>query len=58
MNNELQKRIISSIILIPLALFFIIKGTYYFNFFILICLFVSMYEWNLMSKKKNIKFSV
>ena len=55
MNNELQKRIISSIILIPLALFFIIKGTYYFNFFILICLFVSIYEWNLMSKKKEYK---
>ena len=55
MYNELQKRIISSIILIPLALFFIIKGTYYFNFFILICLFVSMYEWNLMSKKKEYK---
>ena len=55
MHNELQKRIISSIILIPLALFFIIKGTYYFNFFILICLFVSMYEWNLMSKKKEYK---
>ena len=55
MNKELIKRTISSIILIPLVLFFIIKGTHYFNFFILICLFVSIYEWNLMSKKKNYK---
>ncbi len=55
MNNELQKRIISSIILIPLVLFFIIKGTYFFNFFIFICLLIAIYEWNYISKKKNYK---
>ncbi len=55
MNKELQKRILSSIVLIPTALFFIIKGTYFFNFFILICLLVSIYEWHNMSKKKEYK---
>ena len=34
MKIELIKRIISSIILIPTALFFIIKGSFLFNFFI------------------------
>ena len=53
MNQELFKRILSSIILIPIALFFIIKGTYFFNFFILICLFISIYEWHNMSKKRE-----
>ena len=55
MNQELFKRILSSIILIPIALFFIIKGTYFFNFFILICLFVSIYEWHNISKKREYK---
>ena len=52
MYNELQKRLLSTIILIPLSLFFIIKGSYFFNFFILICLIIAFYEWNLLSKKK------
>ncbi len=52
---ELQKRILSSVVLIPTALFFIVKGTYFFNFFILICLLISIYEWLNMSKKKNYK---
>ena len=56
MEKELQKRILSSLVLIPTALFFIIKGTYFFNFFILICLFVSIYEWHNMSKKREYKF--
>ena len=53
MNNEVLKRVVSSIILIPVALFFIIKGSYFFNFFILICFLISSYEWNLMSKNKK-----
>ena len=52
MKSELQKRILSSIILIPLAIFFIIKGSYIFNLFLLLCLFISIYEWYLISKKK------
>ena len=53
MNSELQKRIISSIILIPLSLYFIISGSYMLIFFTCICFFVSCYEWHMMSKKKN-----
>jgi len=52
-NKELQKRILSSIILIPIALFFIIKGSFLFNFFILICFLITLYEWHKMSRKKS-----
>ena len=55
-NNELQKRIFSSIILIPTALFFIIKGSFFFNFFLILCLIITLYEWYMMSKKKNYHF--
>jgi len=52
MSEELIKRILSSIILIPIALFFIIKGSFLFIFFILICLSAIIYEWHMMSRKK------
>ena len=55
MNNEFIIRFISSIILIPVVLFLIVKGTYFFNFFILICLTISIYEWHLMTKNKEYK---
>ena len=51
-NQELQKRIFSSLILIPIALFFIIKGSFLFTFFILICFLITSYEWHKMSQKK------
>ena len=53
MKKELIKRILSSIILIPIAMFFIVKGSFLFNFFILICLVITSYEWHMMSKKKS-----
>ena len=53
MKQELIKRILSSIILLPITFFSIIKGSFLFILFILICLAVSMYEWNMMSKKKS-----
>ena len=52
MSQELTKRILSSLILIPTTLFFIIKGSVLFVFFISICLFVIIYEWHMMTKKK------
>ena len=55
MKKELQQRILSSLVLIPIALFFIVKGSNFFNFFILICLAVAIYEWNYMSNKKEYK---
>ena len=56
MKQEFIKRIISSIILIPTALFFVIKGSFFFNFFILICFIVTIYEWYMMSKNKPYNF--
>ena len=55
-NKELQKRILSSIILLPLALYFILAGSFYLIFFTMICFFVSIYEWNKMVKKIELKF--
>ena len=52
-NKELQKRILSSIILLPLALFFIVKGSFLFNFFISICFFITCYEWHMMTRNKK-----
>ena len=56
MNKELFKRILSSLIMIPLSLFFILKGSYLFIIFILICFFLSAYEWYKMSKNKFYNF--
>ena len=53
MKNEFFKRLLSSIILIPLALFFIIKGSLFFIFFISLCFLITSYEWHMMSKKKS-----
>ena len=50
-NKELQKRILSSLILIPLSFFFIIQGHILFIFFLSIIFLVSSYEWIIMSKK-------
>ena len=52
MLKEFEKRILSSLILIPIATFFILKGTFFFNFFLIICLSITLYEWQMMSKKK------
>ena len=52
MLKEFEKRILSSLILIPVAIFFILKGTFFFNFFLIICLSITLYEWQMMSKKK------
>ena len=53
MKKEFFERILSSIILIPIALFFIVKGSFLFIFFILICFLITSYEWHMMSKKKS-----
>ncbi len=52
MSQELIKRILSSLVLIPTTLFFIIKGSYLFIFFLMVCLSLITYEWHMMSKKK------
>ena len=52
MNKEFQKRLLSSLILIPIILFFIIKGSIFFNFFILVIFLIASYEWHNLSFKK------
>lgn len=53
MQNEIFKRIISSFVIVPIALFFIIKGTFFFIFFMSIFFLVNSYEWIQMTKKKS-----
>jgi len=53
MKKELFKRILSSIVLIPIVLFFIIKGSYIFICFILTCFAITAYEWHKISVNKT-----
>jgi phosphatidate cytidylyltransferase len=53
MNQEIIKRILSSIIIIAIALFFIIKGSIFFIFFLSICFFITCFEWYKMTKNNN-----
>ncbi len=52
MKLELQLRILSSIFLLPISFYFVIKGSFFFNLLLAICFLISLYEWYLMSKKK------
>ena len=54
MGKELQKRILSSIILIPIAVFFIFQGSIYFIFFLSLLFIAASYEWIKMCKTKYV----
>ena len=54
MIKEFEKRLLSSIILIPIAIFFIIKGSVFFIFFLSILFIATGYEWLKMNKKNNL----
>ena len=54
MIKEFEKRLITSLILIPISIFFIIKGSIFFIFFLSILFLASSYEWVMMSKKSNL----
>lgn len=58
MTNQLFKRIISSIILLPIILFLIIKGSFYFNFFLIVCFFIAIFEWNKIISDKKVIFYI
>ena len=53
--SNFKKRILSAIILIPLALYFITQGSFMLMFFTTICFLVACYEWHVMTKKKSYK---
>ena len=56
MRSELLKRILSSILLISLIIYLIIKGSHLFTLFLIICFFLTLYEWHKMSKNIIYKF--
>ena len=56
MTKEFLKRLISSLILFPLTIFLILKGSFFLNLFLLFCLLISCYEWHLMTKLKSYYF--
>ena len=53
MNQEIIKRILSSIIIVAIALFFIIKGSFFYIFFLSVFFFITIFEWYKMTKNKN-----
>ena len=49
--SETNKRVLSSIVLLPFIIFVIIKGSFIFNFLIILFFLISSYEWIKMNKK-------
>ena len=55
--NNLQKRILTSLIIFPLSIFFVVKGGYFLTFFLIFVLFAGMYElFSVFKKIKSILF--
>ena len=54
MIREFEKRLITSVILIPISIFFIIKGSIFLILFLSILFLVTIYEWAKMSKKNDL----
>ena len=55
--NNLQKRILTSIIIFPLSIFFILKGGYVLLSFLLLIFFIANYElFSLFKRNSNILF--
>ena len=50
--SDFIKRILSSIILLPLVIYFILMGSFYLIFLIVICFFAASYEWHKMVKNR------
>ena len=55
MHKELTKRIISSLVLLPLLIYSILNGSYFFFILIFICFSISIYEWQKMKLPNLIK---
>ena len=52
MNRELVKRILSSIILLPVVFYCLLTGSFFLVSLIIISFIITCYEWNRMNKKK------
>ena len=57
MNSEFLKRIVSSLILLPVSIYIIIYENMIFKLFLVICLIISLYEWHSMKKNKLLNIS-
>ena len=53
--SNLVKRVLSSIVLIPLAFYFVFYGSYMLMFFTFICFAIACYEWHKMANNKPYK---
>ena len=55
--TNFQKRILTSLIVLPLSFFFIVKGGYYLLFFLMGIFFIANYElFSVFTKKTTILF--
>ena len=54
MKNELQKRILSILVIAPLSFYFIFKGSFFFISFLFILFLISSYEWLKMTKNNSL----
>ena len=54
MLKEFEKRILSSLIILPIAFFFITQGFVFFIFFLSLFFLATSYEWMKMTKKNNL----
>ena len=55
MKKELQNRILSSIIILPISIFFIIQESIFFIFFLSLIFLATVYEWVKMNKNISLK---
>jgi len=55
MTNELIKRVLSSIIILPIFIYIVVKGSFYFSILLIICFLISVYEWQKMDVSKIFK---
>ena len=55
MTNELIKRVLSSIIILPIFIYIVVKGSFYFSILLFICFLISVYEWQKMDVSKILK---
>ena len=53
--NELQARILTTIFLIPIVIFFVYQNIFFFNFFLFLIFLLTSYEWLKMNENKFFK---
>ena len=54
MKNEFEKRLLTSFLMLPLSIYFIIEGSFFFIFFLSIIFLVAIYEWFNLTKNLDI----